>query len=390
MERFEIFHRTGTQRTGTAVQQVIDPTIPLIEIHRHLDGNVRLETILDLGRQHNLPLPARDGEGLRPHVQVTSPQPGVMAFIAKFQWLIGVMVDYNAVQRIAYENVEDAHREGIDYVELRFSPWFMAEANGLDPAGVVEAVAAGVAAGQREFGVKVHLIGILSRTYGPDIAAKELEALLSQRQAITALDLAGDEAHFPAGLFREHFHRARQAGWHITIHAGEIAGPESIHEALHGLGAERIGHALRAVEDPALMEYLAEHKIGVESCLTSNVQTSCVADYHDHPLRRFLEAGIRATINTDDPGISGIDLPYEYNVAAPKAGLTGQQIRQAQVNALEVAFLTEEEKQALLKSSLNRDLFITLRPHHVREVFQITICRLPATLGTWRPYHLIA
>jgi adenosine deaminase len=205
----------------------------------------------------------------------------------------------------------------------------------------------GTTAGQEEFGVKVALIGILSRTYGPDIAMKELEALLGQRHAIIALDLAGDEAHYPAVLFRNHFQRARQAGWHITAHAGEIAGPESIWEALKGLGAERIGHALRAVEDPVLMDYLTEHRIGVESCLTSNVQTSCVADYAFHPLRVFLEAGIPATINTDDPGISGIDLPYEFNIAAPKAGLTDQQIRQAQLNALQVAFLTTAEKTAL-------------------------------------------
>jgi adenosine deaminase len=326
---------------------LIDPSIPLVELHRHLDGNVRLETILDIGRKHNLPLPAWDLESLRPHVQVTGPQPGVMAFIARFQWQIGALVNYEAAHRIAYENVQDARRDGIDYIELRFSPWFMAEAHGLDPAGVVEAVVAGIAAGQQAFGIKVNLIGILSRTYGPEIARKELKALLSQRQAITALDLAGDEAHFPASWFQEHFRRARQAGWHITAHAGEIAGPDSIWEALHLLGAERIGHALRAVEDPSLLEYLANHRIGVESCLTSNVQTSCVPDYPDHPLRIFLEAGIPATINTDDPGISGIDLPYEYNRAALEAGLSVQQIRQAQVNALEVAFLTESEKQAL-------------------------------------------
>ncbi len=331
-------------------KKLIDPTVPLIELHRHLDGNVRLETILDLSRKHNLPLPASDIEGLRPHVQVTSPQPGVMAFIARFQWQVGVMVEYEAIQRIAYENVEDACRDGIDYIELRFSPWFMAEAHGLDPAGVVEAVIAGTTSGQQDFDLKVNLIGILSRTYGPDIAAKELAALLSQRQSITALDLAGDEAHFPASLFREHFRRARQAGWHITVHAGEIAGPESIWEALLGLGAERIGHALQAVDDLSLMDYLVEHKIGVESCLTSNVQTSCVVNYPDHPLRMFLESGILATINTDDPGISGIDLPYEYDIAAPKAGLTRQQIHQAQVNAQEVAFLTREEKQTLRKN----------------------------------------
>jgi adenosine deaminase len=335
---------------------MIESDLPLIELHRHLDGNVRLATILDLGREHNLPLPAWDLEGLRPHVQVTVPQPGVMAFIAKFEWLTGVMVNYDACRRIAYENMEDAKREGMDYIELRFSPWFMvarsmatimAEAHALDPAGVTEAVVEGIQAGRRDFSMKVNLIGILSRTYGPVTAAKELRALSSQREHIVALDLAGDEANFPGELFREHFRTARDNGWHVTVHAGESAGAESIWQAIRELGAERIGHALRAVDDPTLMDYMAEQRIGVESCLTSNVQTSCVPDYPSHPLKTFLEHGIHATINSDDPGISGIDLHHEYEVAAPNAGLTQAQIRQAQANALETAFLTEGEKRSL-------------------------------------------
>ena len=329
---------------------MIDSSLPLVELHRHLDGNIRLQTILELGRQHNLPLPAWEVENLRPHVQVTDPQPGVMAFIAKFQWPLAVLVDADACRRVAYENVEDAKQDELDYIELRFSPWFMAEANGLDPALVVEAVVDGTVAGIRDFGVKVNLIGILSRTYGPETASKELEALLSQSRAITALDLAGDEAHFPAEWFQEHFRCAREAGWHVTAHAGEIAGPESIWHAIRELGAERIGHAIRAVEDPALMDYLAGHRIGIESCLTSNVQTSCVTDYTSHPLKTFLKYGILASINTDDPGISGIDLSYEYNVAAPKAGLTIEEIHLAQENALETAFLPAEEKLLLRRS----------------------------------------
>ena len=326
---------------------MIDTSLPLVELHRHLDGSVRLQTILDLARQHNLPLPSNDLEGLRPYVQVSGPTPGVMAFIARFEWQVGVMVDYTAVRRIAYENVEDAKREGIAYAELRFSPWFMAEPHQLDPARVVEAVVEGVQAGSRDFGVKVGLIGILSRTYGVEFAYKELAALLTQKDHILALDLAGDEAHFPAEWFRGHFRQAREVGWHVTVHAGEIAGPESIREAIHGLGAERIGHALSALQDPSLMDYMAEHRIGIESCLTSNVQTSCVESYAAHPLRSFLEKGLLATINTDDPGISGIDLHHEYEVAAPRAGLTPAQIHQAQRNALEVAFLTDEEKKLI-------------------------------------------
>ncbi len=327
----------------------IAPDLPLIDLHRHLDGSVRLETILDLGRKHNLPLPAWDLEGLRPHVQVMEPQPGVMAFIAKPEWMVGVLVDYDACRRIAYENVEDAHREGIDYIELRFSPVFMAEPHGLDPRGVVEAVVDGVRAGERDTGVRAKLIGIISRHYGPEVAWKELDALLAFRDELVALDLAGDEANWPGDLFVEHFKKARDAGWHITVHAGEAAGPESVWQAIRGLGAERIGHGVRAAEDPALLDYLAEQGIGVEVNLTSNVQTSTVPDYPSHPMRLFLERGIRASINTDDPGISGIDLPYEYNVAAPKAGLTAEHIRQAQENALLTAFLTPEERAALQK-----------------------------------------
>lgn len=327
---------------------MIDSTLPLIDLHRHLDGSVRLETILDLSRQHNLPLPAWDLEGLRPYVQVTESQPGIMAFLTKFQWMTGVLVDYEACRRVAYENVEDAQREGIDYVELRFSPWFMSEPHGLDPTGVVEAVADGVEAGARDLGLKAKLVGILSRTYGPETAWKELKALLHHRHRLVALDLAGDEVNWPADLFVEHFGRARDAGWQITVHAGEEAGPKSVWQAIRDLGATRIGHAIRAVEDPSLLDHMAKHRIGIESSLTSNVQTSAVPDYASHPLCHFLERGLLATINTDDPGISGIDLPHEYEVAAPAAGLTPEHMRQAQRNALAIAYLSTDEKQALV------------------------------------------
>lgn len=328
---------------------MIDPTLPLIDLHRHLDGSVRLETILDLGRQHNLPLPAWDIAGLRPHVQIMGPQPGVMAFLEKFKWMTGVLVDYEACYRIAYENVLDAQAEGIDYIELRFSPWFMALPNNLKPAGVVEAVVAGVQAGAAETGALAKLIGIISRTYGPETGMKELEALLTQREHLVALDLAGDEANYPGELFAEHFQRGRAAGWRVTVHAGEAAGAESVWQALNVLGAERIGHATRIGEDPALVAHMAERGTGIEANLTSNVQTSTVASLALHPLKDWLAGGLKATINTDDPGISAIDLRFEYEQAAPAAGLSAEQIRQAQRNALDVAFVSAEERAGLLE-----------------------------------------
>ncbi len=328
-----------------------DPNLPLIDLHRHLDGAVRLSTILDLARKHGIRLPGNTLDELRPHVQVTERQPGVMAFIAKMLWMTSVLADEDACARVARENVEDARKEGIAYIELRFSPSFMAEPHGLDPAAVTGAVVRGIQEGQEATGVKVNIIGILSRTYGPDIADKELQALLTHRDEITALDLAGDEAQFPPRLFQRHFRRGRDAGWHITVHAGESAGPESVRDAVSLLGAERIGHGVRAMEDEALVELLAEKQIGIEANLTSNVQTSTVADLAHHPLKTMLKRGLLASINTDDPGVSAIDLPYELNVAAPAAGLSRDQIRTAQLNAVRTSFISDEEKSALLISA---------------------------------------
>jgi adenosine deaminase len=250
--------------------------------------------------------------------------------------------------------VEDAFTEGIDHIELRYSPWFMAEAHALDPEGVVEAVTDGVTSAVRDFDISVRQIGILSRHYGPAIAMQELQAQLNHRDVFAGLDLAGDEANFPGSLFVEHFRKARDTGWHITVHAGEAAGPESIWQAVRELGAERIGHAVHAPEDPVLLDFLREHQIGIECNLTSNVQTSTVSDYPSHPMRVFLEQGLLATLNTDDPGISAIDLHYEYEVAAPLAGLSEKMIRQAQENALLTAFLTDPEKAALRQKAENR------------------------------------
>jgi adenosine deaminase len=335
---------------------VIHPDLPLIELHRHLDGSVRLETILDVGLQHNLPLPARDLEGLRPFVQVTTPVPDLLAFLEKFEWPVGILVNYDVCRRVAYENVQDAQQEGIDYIELRFSPVFMAQPHGLNPAGVVEAVVDGVAAGQRDFGVRTNLIGIISRTFGAEVGQQELDALLSQREHLVALDLAGDEINFPGRLFVEHFRQAREAGWGITVHAGEAGGSTAVWQALRELGATRIGHGVRAVDDPSLMDYLAENRIGIEMNLTSNVQTSTVPSYASHPLKNMLTYNILATINTDDPGISAIDLPFEYQMAVEKAGLSLQQAVQAQQNALELAFISSAEKDALLaKKRLGQD-----------------------------------
>ncbi|WP_160063176.1 adenosine deaminase [Psychromonas sp. L1A2] len=326
---------------------MITNNLPLTDIHRHLDGNIRIETILQLGQKFNLTLPATSIEALRPFVQVIEAEPNLVAFLSKLDLGVAVLGDLEACYQVAYENVEDAKNARIDYTELRFSPYYMALKHNLPVQGVVEAVVAGVAAGSKDFNVKTNLIGIMSRSYGTEACQIELDGLLSQKDKLVAIDLAGDELGKPGDLFVNHFKQVRDAGLRVTVHAGEAAGPESIWQAIQSLGAERIGHGVKAIEDLKLMDYLVANNIGIESCITSNIQTSTIADITQHPIKKFLNHGVMASLNTDDPAVEGIELPFEYEVAAPKAGLSLEQIKQAQINGLDIAFLSAAEKQAL-------------------------------------------
>lgn len=326
---------------------MIDPSIPLTDIHRHLDGNIRAQTILDLARQFNVSLPAQTLEDLIPHVQVIDKAPNLLGFLQKLDWGVAVLGSLDACRRVAYENVEDAVRAGLDYAELRFSPYYMAQCHALPLQGVVEAVIDGIQAGCRDYDTDIQLIGIMSRTFGSEACQQELNALQACRERIVALDLAGDELGFPGGLFTSHFRQARDNGWHITVHAGEAADAESIWQAIRELGAERIGHGVAAIVDKTLMTHMAQQQIAIESCLTSNIQTSTVMSLPEHPLPHFLRHGIPATINTDDPAVQGIEISHEYETAAPKAGLSVDEIRQAQRNGLAVAFLSDQDKQRI-------------------------------------------
>ena len=333
---------------------MINKNIPLTDIHRHLDGNIRTQTILELGQQFNIPLPANNAVDLKPYVQVVDKEPNLVAFLNKLDWGVGVLGNLDAARRIAFENVEDAFNAGIDYAELRFSPGYMAMANQLNPHGVVEAVIEGIKQGQKKFDVEINLIGILSRTFGVNACQVELNALLSQKDQLVAIDLAGDELGFPSHLFLDQFKQARDSGLNITVHAGEAAGSEAIWYAIEKLGATRIGHGVKAIEDPKLMDYLALHQIGIESCPTSNIQTSTVANYQSHPIKQFLDHDILVSLNTDDPGVSNIEIHYEYNEAAQRLGLTNSQLLTLQQNGLTMAYLSPQQKQQLIQKCKNR------------------------------------
>jgi len=327
---------------------------PLIDLHRHLEGCVRIETLIELGLEHRLALPAWSVEELRPYVQVDNPVPDVMTYIAKFELMQLCMVSYDAIRRITYECIDDACSEGLDYLELRFSPVFMAEKHDLDLDGVVEAVCDGLDEALQVLPMRAKLIGIMSRTYGPDSCWQELEAAIRGRdRGVVAVDVAGDEIRYPGELFARHFQRAREAGMRVTVHAGESSSAAQVKQAIIELQAERLGHAVRAVDAPDVMELIHRKSVAIENCLTSNIQTGVVAAYAQHPLPVYLRRGLPVTLNTDNTVISGIDLPSEYRLAGRELGLSEAELDQLKENAIRVAFLSDEERVDLLEGRLS-------------------------------------
>ncbi len=322
--------------------------LPLVDLHRHLDGNIRPETIWQLAQKNNIKLPTDTFESFIPHVQITDSEADLLAFLKKLDWGVGVLKSLDDVVRIGFENVEDAYNANIDYAELRFSPYYIAMTHNLPIEGVVEAIIEGVNQGRDKFSTKINLMGILSRTFGVEHCQSELNALLAYKDSLVAVDLAGDEYNFPGSLFEEHFKQVRDAGLNVSVHAGEAAGPESVWHAIEKLGATRIGHGVASAKVQELMDYMRDHQIGLESCLTSNYQTGTIKDLADHPVKTFLANNLMVCLNTDDPAVENIELAGEFQLASKLLGFDSEQINQLQQNAVEMSFLSAQEKKQLL------------------------------------------
>jgi len=323
--------------------------LPLIDLHRHLDGNIRPKTIWQLAQKNNIQLPEDNFEDFLPHIKITNNEASLLAFLKKLDWGVKVLSSLDDVVRIGFENVEDAYLANIDYAELRFSPFYIAMTHQLPIEGVVEAIIEGVNLGRKKYPTQINLIGILSRTFGVENCYTELDALLTQKDKLVALDLAGDEYNYPGTLFENHFKKARDAGLQVTVHAGEAAGPESVWHAIDKLGATRIGHGVACVNDQKLMDFMLKNEIGLESCLTSNYQTGTVKNLSQHPVKIFLDNGLNVCLNTDDPAVENIELEDEFNLASNLLKLNEQQLTQLQHNAIEMSFLSAREKHNLIQ-----------------------------------------
>jgi len=324
-------------------------TWPKIDLHRHLEGSLRLSTLAEIAREHGVDLPSWDLEELRPYVQVVDDAPGFQSFLSKFKLLRRFYSTREAVMRIAYEAVADAAADNIRYLELRFNPVALAKFQGFSYDEVAEWVIAATKSAQVDHDIQVRLIAQIGRDESIAVAQQVAKvAVAFQDQGFVGIDLAGDEISYSATRFAEVFQWAKSQGLSITVHAAEAGHANNIREAVELLGADRIGHGVRAMEDLSVMDLLTKHEITLEMCPTSNLQTGTISSLGQHPLWAYQQVGIRVTINTDDPSISNTTLTDEYLVALRGIGIPLRAIKQMILTAAEGAFLPEPERQRLV------------------------------------------
>lgn len=322
---------------------------PKIDLHRHLEGSLRLSTLAEIAQEHGVDLPSWDLEELRPYVQVVDDTPDFQRFLSKFRLLRRFYSTREAVMRVAYEAVVDAATDNIKYLELRFNPVALAKVQGFSYEEVAEWVTSATKSAQHDHDIQVRLIAQIGRDERIGVARQVAEvAAAFQDQGFVGIDLAGDEISYSAARFAEVFHWAKAQGLYITVHAAEAGHASNIREAIELLGADRIGHGVRAMEDLSVMDLLIKHDITLEMCPTSNLQTGAISGLGQHPLWAYQQVGIRVTINTDDPSVSSTTLTDEYMVALRGIGIPLRAIRQMVLTAAQAAFLPEPERQRLV------------------------------------------
>jgi adenosine deaminase len=316
--------------------------LPKIDLHLHLDGSLRAETVLDLARLQGLSLPAWTAGELRRLLEVWGRAHDLAEYLTKFDLPVRLLQHADALSRVAAELVEDVSHENVRYAEVRFAPWLHTR-RGLRLSQAIAAVLDGLYQGEKRCGVRSRLIVCCMRHHSPqdNLALAEV-AIRFKDAGVGGLDLAGDEAlSTRSTLPVEAFRLAREQGLHRTVHAGEGAGPESIRMALDLLGAERLGHGVRLCEDPALMDEVRRRGITLEMCPTSNVQTSVVGSMDEHPIDAYLRAGIRVTVNTDNRRVSRTTLTEEYGLLVEHFGWGLPQILATTRNSLTAAFVPD-------------------------------------------------
>ncbi len=330
--------------------------LPKTDLHVHLDGSLRLETLLDLAAQQKVDLGAHDVDGLKRLIGPGKVHGSLTDYLKGFEITLKVLQNEEGLYRAAFELAEDCHADGVEYIEVRYSPVLHTQ-KGLPLTTIVEAVLSGLRDAKRKFGIMSGVIICGIRNISPEVSLRMAElAVAFKNKGVVGFDLAGAELNYPARDHLGAFSLILSNNVNVTIHAGEAYGPDSIHQALHYCGAHRIGHGTRLREDGDLLNYVNDHRIPLEVCLSSNAQTGAVGKIEEHPFRFYLDLGIRVTLNTDNRLITDTTMTDEYLRAATLFDLAPQKVLDLVINGVKSAFLPYQQKKDLLRATKKKTI----------------------------------
>jgi len=331
------------------VTEALVRALPKTDLHCHLDGSMRLSTILELAEEQGVELPAKDEASLARAIHMGQTCGSLEEYLVAFDVTLSVLQTEAALYRAAYELAVDQWADGVRYVEVRYSP-ILHQRAGLKLTAIVDAVLEGLRAAKRETGIRSGVIVCGIRNMDPAHSLRLAElAVAYKNRGVRGFDLAGAEYNFPAKKHEAAFRLVLENNVNCTCHAGEAYGPASISQALHLCGAHRIGHGVRLREDGDLLNYVNDHRIPLECCPSSNVQTGAVPDLASHPIKFYLDYGLRVTVNTDNRLITDTTVTRELMLVHQHCGLTLDDLITCVINGWKSAFLPFREKQDMLR-----------------------------------------
>ncbi len=352
--------------------------LPKTDLHCHLDGSLRLDTILELAKKQQVKLPTFDRDDLFRLIYAGDVCESLEDYLKAFDITLSVMQTEESLERTAYELAADAWRENVRYIEVRYSPLLHLN-NGLRMTTVVEAVLRGLRMAKRELGIRygVILCGIRSMTPETSMRIAELCVAFKNR-GVVGFDLAGAEVNNPAKLHRQAFQLVIDNNINCTAHAGEAFGPDSVAQAIHKCGAHRIGHGTRLVESGELLNYVNDHRIPLEVCPTSNLQTKAAASWEAHPVDFFVDYGLRVTINTDNRLVTDTTVSKELWHCHKHYGWSLAVMKEIIIAGFKSAFMPYREKADLL-AEISAELATIQAPQNGKELAR------PVQVSSQRP-----
>jgi len=328
----------STEKTEQYIREM-----PKVELHLHLEGAIPHETLLSQIRRKGTEPSIKTVEDLEAKLTYTD----FPSFIDLWVWKNTFIENEHDFEEIAYAVLEGLSRQNVKYVEAFYAPGDYSR-HGLSVDGITECVIAGKERAGREFGIRCELILDLIRDHGPEIGMTRLDEVTPYLgKGVIGIGIGGSEQTFPAGPYADVYREAKRRGFRLTAHAGEVAGADSVRSAIEDLGAERIGHGLRAYEDPGVLAMLKERRIPLEMCVISNSRTGVCPSVKDHPIKDYFRRGLMVTVNSDDPSMFSSTLTDEYLALVRDLGFTLDEVKRVALNAVEASFLPAQGKAAL-------------------------------------------